>query len=78
MADKTQFLREQRNKKNAWIRSEAQEKPFKSLIQVLQTPKIQKHFDTNEQTILSTDACKSDLDAVLYQKIKENNWQPVA
>ena len=78
LADKTQPLRELLNKKNAWICGKAQEKAFQSLIKVLQTPKILKHFENNEETMLSTDACKSGLGAVLYQKNKANNWQPVA
>ena len=78
LATLTQPLRELLSKKNAWTWGPSQEQAFNQIKDELSKPTIVTPYDPKREAKVSADASAYGLGAVLLQKSKSGNWQPVA
>ena len=78
LADMTQPMRELLVKTNAWVWGTPQQDSFTRVKEALTASPILALFDPNLETVLSADVSSHGLGAVLLQKQKSGEMQPVA
>ena len=78
LADVTKPLRDLLVKNNQWVWGEPQQRAFNQIKELLTTSPVLALFDSNLETIVSSDASSYGLGAVLLQRQPEVELKPVA
>ena len=65
-------------KDQEWFWDAPQEKAFRQIKDMLISTEVLAHYDTNKDSIVSTDACQYGIGAVLLQVDEQGRRRPVA